>query len=110
MNPDILLWLLAIMATIFIGFIGAGIKLFMGIESLINKTLDALSDMRDMIETRDSSYMETLKEYRRTLSEFQRHEDESHKEIVKMIGDHDRHAHEANLKIAQILKELERGS
>lgn len=59
-------------------------------------------------ERRDDAFLKTIESYRLTLEDFQQKEDESHKEIIRMINEHDKHTLEANLKIAMILKELER--
>lgn len=59
-------------------------------------------------EKRDVAFLQTIESYRKTLEDFQQKEDESHKEIIRMIHEHDKHTLEANLKIAMILKELER--
>lgn len=61
-------------------------------------------------EKRDESFLQTIESYRQTLENFQQKEDESHKEIIRIIHEHDKHTLEANLKIAMILKELERTS
>ena len=62
----------------------------------------------DEREKRDEAFLRTIDSYRETLEDFQRKEDESHKEIIRMINEHDKHTLESNLKIAQILREIER--
>lgn len=61
---------------------------------------------RNEREKRDTAFNEVIKEYKDVLSELQRKEEETHKDIVRMIQAHDKEAAENQMKIVHALERI----